>query len=300
MENKQIKVLLIEDNATDADLIQTVLSKGEYSSFRIENAEYLSAGLDRLKKDNVDVVLLNPNLPDCKGFETFRSVFNNIPETPIVMLTDKDDETFASETLQKGAQDFLIKKEVNPGYMARSIKHAIDRHRMLVELRHTTLVDELTGLYNRRGFYTLCKQQLNMHSRYSEKKLIHVFFADIDRFKWINDNYGHKSGDQALKDATNILRATFRDSDIIARIGGDEFAILALGTQGVSNRIIIERFQEKLVQFNRLGKRKFELSISIGAVEYNHENENSLSELLFEADALMYKNKNQKKTAEVL
>ncbi|MCU0821039.1 MAG: GGDEF domain-containing response regulator [Spirochaetes bacterium] len=299
MANRQIKILVIENNPADINLIQSVLAKDGFPSFSIEKAEHLSEGLARLKDEQMDVVLLNPNLPDCKGFETFQNVFNNIPETPILVLTDRDDETFASKTLQKGAQDYLIKKEYDTGYMARSIRHAIDRHQMLVELRQASLVDELTGLYNRRGFYALCRQQLNMYSRYVEKRLIYVFFADLDRFKWINDSFGHRAGDQALKDTANILRVTFRDSDIVARIGGDEFAILALGSQGVGSQIIINRFHEKIEEFNRLGRRGFQLSVSMGAVQYNNEQYLSINELLFEADSMMYKNKSNKKSADI-
>lgn len=298
MGNKQIKVLFIENNHGDFQLIESLLRKGgDNSSFLVERAERLSAGLKRLNEYNADVVLLNPNLPDSSGFDTFKNIYNYMPEKPILVLSDKEDDNFASKALKGGAQDYLIKKEITAG-MARSIRHAIDRQQMLVELRHTTLIDELTGVYNRRGFFTLGKQQLKLYDRYMDKKMIYVFFADLDHFKWINDSFGHHIGDQALRDAAGILLNTFRDSDIVARIGGDEFAVLALGTRDISKEVIINRFLEKLDEFNSMEIRDFELSVSIGAVQYNPDNYNSISELLFEADTEMYESKNNKKMAD--
>lgn len=279
-------------------MIESLLRKGgDNSSFLVERAERLSAGLKRLNEYNADVVLLNPNLPDSSGFDTFKNIYNYMPEKPILVLSDKEDDNFASKALKGGAQDYLIKKEITAG-MARSIRHAIDRQQMLVELRHTTLIDELTGVYNRRGFFTLGKQQLKLYDRYMDKKMIYVFFADLDHFKWINDSFGHHIGDQALRDAAGILLNTFRDSDIVARIGGDEFAVLALGTRDISKEVIINRFLEKLDEFNSMEIRDFELSVSIGAVQYNPDNYNSISELLFEADTEMYESKNNKKMAD--
>ncbi len=294
MDNKQIKVLLIEENPEDIQLIQKLLDD-MHSSFELRFAERLAAGLKQLKNECVDVVLLNPYLPDCNGIETFLNVRDKIPETPILLLTDSNDKSFASITLQKGAQDFLIKTEMDSIHIDRSIRYAIDRQQMLVELRHTTLIDELTSLYNRRGFFTLSKQQLNIFDRLSEKQRMFVFFADLDNLKIINDSFGHKEGDQALKDAANILIKTFRDSDIIARMGGDEFAVSAISTQNTNEKIITDRFQKNLEDFNFSKKRRFILSISIGITQYDPEYPRSINDLLLKADALMYDQKRRKK-----
>lgn len=163
------------------------------------------------------------------------------------------------------------------------------------EAHFLSLIDELTGLYNRRGFLTLAKQQLKLAKR--AKKELLVIYADIDQLKQINDSFGHHTGSLALIDTANILKETFRSSDIIARIGGDEFVVLAIETSKTGKKSIASRFQQNLDFHN--SKRnlpyKYELSISIGISRFDPQNPCSLDELIDHADRLMYKEKRRKK-----
>ncbi|MFB3895536.1 MAG: PAS domain S-box protein [bacterium] len=169
-----------------------------------------------------------------------------------------------------------------------------DRKRMEEQLRTLSLTDELTGLYNRRGFMTLATQQIRIADRL--KQGLTLIYIDLDKMKWINDALGHKEGDCALIDTSNILRTTFRAADIIARIGGDEFVGLALETTGQNSELILNRFQEHLNVYNTMGKRQYTLSLSIGVAQYNPVHPCSIEELLDQGDKLMYEQKRKKGT----
>jgi diguanylate cyclase (GGDEF)-like protein/PAS domain S-box-containing protein len=156
-------------------------------------------------------------------------------------------------------------------------------------LRALLLVDELTGLYNRRGFLTLGEQQLKMAGRTKRKLLL--LFADFDHLKRINDSLGHPQGDQALIDIADVLRETFRESDILARIGGDEFVVLALETDSANPETLTARLQKNLEAHNASADRRYRLSLSVGVARYDPEHPCSIDELLARADRLMYAQK---------
>lgn len=159
-------------------------------------------------------------------------------------------------------------------------------------LRALSLVDELTGLYNRRGFLTLAQQQLKLARRGSRELLL--LFVDMDDFKEINDTHGHGEGDTALKRTAAILRHTFRDSDIIARLGGDEFVVLAADIGHGTDAVIVERLRAELRLRNEQDGFPYRLSFSVGAAHFDPLDPPSMEELLATADAMLYEQKKQK------
>lgn len=166
----------------------------------------------------------------------------------------------------------------------------VTEHVVLREgMRALSLTDELTGLYNRRGFVTLAQQQLKLANR--TKRGMLVLFADLDKMKWINDAFGHREGDLALIETAGILKDSFRDSDIIARISGDEFAVVAMEATPDHAALLESRLGQKVDEHNAKGKRDYNLSISVGIAYYDPEKPCSIDELLNEADVLMYQNK---------
>ncbi len=167
-----------------------------------------------------------------------------------------------------------------------------DRKQMEEQILAISLTDQLTGLHNRRGFLTLAEQHLKLSSRTKMGMLL--FFADLDGMKWINDTLGHKEGDRALTDVAVILKETFRSSDIIARIGGDEFAILTIDTNGISSEIIMTRLQDQVDKHNNERGRRYKISISMGTAYFDPDNPYSLDELMSRADKLMYDQKRSK------
>jgi diguanylate cyclase (GGDEF)-like protein/PAS domain S-box-containing protein len=167
-----------------------------------------------------------------------------------------------------------------------------DRKRTEEALRSLSLSDELTGLYNRRGFFTLAEQQLRIANRMKKRMLL--LFADLDGLKWINDSMGHNEGDLALVEVSDILKKTFRESDFVARIGGDEFVVLAMETEEVTAEVLRRRLEENLKAHNTSRNRRYNLSISAGISRCDPENRCSIDELISRADRSMYRHKRKK------
>ncbi|MDP2158257.1 MAG: GGDEF domain-containing protein, partial [Nitrospirota bacterium] len=141
--------------------------------------------------------------------------------------------------------------------------------------------------------FTLVEQQLKMASR--GKSGIHIFYADMDNLKEINDTYGHQEGDLAIVEIASILRETFRESDIIARVGGDEFVAVPVGTTGETVNIITGRINRNIELSNAEKARPYRLSLSFGIVEYSPDSPVSIDELLSQGDKLMYQQKQKKR-----
>jgi len=160
-------------------------------------------------------------------------------------------------------------------------------------LQEMAITDELTGLKNRRGFFLLAEQQIKAANR--EKTKVGFIFIDVDGMKSVNDTYGHSEGDKSLTATANILRNTFRESDIIARIGGDEFVVVITGTAEINGCAIIDRLQENLDFHNTATKNRYRLSLSAGIVYCDPgEKPCSIEALLKKADELMYESKRGK------
>lgn len=158
------------------------------------------------------------------------------------------------------------------------------------ELRSMSFIDDLTGLYNRRGFMMLVQQHLRLAARM--KKGVYLLFADMDGLKEVNDKFGHREGDQALVEIADILKKTVRDSDLVARISGDEFAAVAVDADGIGVGILSNRFQESLDKHNLENlNRPYTLSVSMGIAYSNPQSPCTVDELLRRADALMYEKK---------
>jgi len=171
-------------------------------------------------------------------------------------------------------------------------KQITKQKEMEEELRKLSLTDALTGLYNRRGFLTLAAQQLKVANRL--KRELVLISADLDDLKIINDTMGHQEGDKALANVAKILMETFRTSDIIARIGGDEFVALQMMNPDDPPSISTERLQQTLARFNTESQKPYTISISVGTVLYNPDQPKTLDELLTEADTKMYEQKRSK------
>lgn len=191
----------------------------------------------------------------------------------------------------KVSVSYLSEGAKKAGFMVLA-EDVSERKRAEEELRALTLVDELTGLYNRRGFITLAQQQLKIAKRMKREMLL--LFADVDQLKLVNDTLGHQEGDRALIDTAHILKQTFREPDIIARIGGDEFAALIIEASRADSEAIAGRLKENIRAFNRKRARPYHLSLSAGIAHFDPASPSFVNELLEQADRLMYEEKRLK------
>jgi diguanylate cyclase (GGDEF)-like protein len=168
-----------------------------------------------------------------------------------------------------------------------------EQQRVKDELRALAITDDLTGLNNRRGFYLLAEQLLKIAQR--TKTGLYLMYTDLDDFKNINDEHGHAEGDVALQTYARLLKENYRESDIIARIGGDEFVLLPVGTTKDGIEVIRNRFYTVLSSFNDIHDYPWTLSATIGIAYFDPESPCSLEELLVRADQSLYEQKRQEK-----
>lgn len=285
-------ILLIENDEAQRLFLDVILTSalGE-GGYTVKHADRLSRGLVMLRQEQFDVVLLDLSLPDSRGFETFTLTRAEAPRAAIIVLTGDDDEAVGMRAVNEGAQDFLTKGKFPFHVLTRSIRYAIERHRRMQELTDLALIDELTGLYNRRGFMALAWHQMKVAAR--ARQPTSLIFLDLDGMKRINDDLGHQTGNEALVEFAQILRSTYRESDIIARVGGDEFCVLL-----VDHSAEVEpgrRLRSALDARNASSESAYVLAISIGAVSYDPDHPTSIHDLLERADTAMYEEKRSKK-----
>jgi len=172
--------------------------------------------------------------------------------------------------------------------LVRAVRCATKQYMVQAELGNLALTDELTGLYNRRGFMAIAERQLKLGRRSGRGMLL--FVMDVDRLKQINDSFGHFEGDRALKRTAVALEETFRDSDVVARLGGDEFAVLAIEASGHSEATIKTRLFECLKAIS-VEPSRYEISLSAGLARFDPCSRTSIGELLAKADQSMYEQK---------
>jgi diguanylate cyclase (GGDEF)-like protein len=172
--------------------------------------------------------------------------------------------------------------------LMRAVRCAMKQHMLQAELGNLALTDELTGVYNRRGFQVVAERQLKLARRTHRSALL--FFVDVDGLKQINDSFGHQEGDVVLLQTVGALEKTFRDSDVIARMGGDEFLILAIEASGRNETRIRERLERYLRAINAKESR-YTISLSVGVARLDCGGDNSIRDLVVQADRAMYEQK---------
>ncbi len=282
------KILIVDDEEQVRNVIVSLLSKYGHSC---ETAHDGIEALEMVKKNPFDSAVIDIVMPLMDGITLTRELENLYPNLPVMIMTGHADELSAGSAINAGAREFIKKPFPIDEFILRFDKMMRDCKRE-EELLALSLTDELTGLYNRRRFLVLTEQCLKVAMRKKKKWLL--LYIDMDGLKWINDHCGHDEGDQALIELSSILKKTFRESDIIARIGGDEFAVLLESTDEI-DEMLITRLSENIRDFNAKVSQGYVLSISVGAAQFDPEYPISIDKLLSKADALMYAQKRKSK-----
>ncbi len=284
-----MRLLVVEDNPADVEFLAASLRRQRAGDVELVNAPTLASATQHLSTGDFDVVLLDLHLPDATGLQCIDAVMAVNSEVPIVVLSGQNDEDFAVSTLNKGAQDYLVKWESQGRTILRSIRYAIERKRSELRLNYLAQFDPLTGIPNRQFFYDQLKRATARARR--ENRRVSLLFLDLDEFKVINDTLGHDAGDTLLKEVATRLRRSLREGDVVARLGGDEFAILL---EGVNQPLDVEATANSLLEVisrpYRIADRQITVTTSIGITMYPSDHADTHM-MMKNADIAMYRAK---------
>ena len=289
------KVLLVEDVLMIAKVTAQMLKKSLSNKYSSVHKANLADSLAVLAVEEFDVILLDLNLPDSRELATLARIVEVATDVPIIVLTATNSDEIGLRALQLGAQDFLVKGDFNYITLDRAIIYSMERHRLQRTIRQLAVLDELTGLYNRRGFNTLNPEVLQRVKR-SETRGYLCFF-DLDRFKQIKDELGHAKGDEALVEFATTLRNVFRKDTLLVRLGGDEFVAMGVEQQPGQVEEALRALEIVLSVRNNQGSSGFNLESSAGVAYFDKDGPFSIEELTTAADAELYRNKEARKLA---
>ncbi len=281
---KKPRLVIVDDDVTLLDVMKRSLATQGLDCDVFSSAE---SALIHLAENACDILITDIVLKGMKGLQLTKQVRLSWPNTSIIVMTGFIHDFSYDQAIEAGASDF-IKKPFTVHEILFRVKHVM----LQEKLRETANTDELTNLLNRRGFFAIAQQELKVANRTKGK--LALVFADMDNFKTINDTLGHHKGDEVLVAMANIFRQSFRESDLIARISGDEFALLLLDTHEDKFDIIFKRLQNNIDEFNLGSGGAYVISLSMGVALYDYKETCSVDELLKRADKLMYDQKHLK------
>jgi two-component system, cell cycle response regulator len=280
-------LIIIDDDPVFLSMLESGLSMDGY---HCETSTSASSALDYIRENSFDIMITDISMPEIRGFELTEQAKKLRPDMAVIIMTGFIDEFSYDKAIEAGASDFIKKPFTLKELIAR-----IEHVKMNERIRTMSFTDELTGLYNRRGFFTLIEHLLKMAKR--QDKGLFMLYSDLDNLKVINDTWGHRVGDMALIDIAQILKENFRESDIIARIGGDEFVVMPVGTDGDDMTAILVRLQNAIDIHNLQNTRDYAISVSTGISYYDPKFPVSVDKLLAQADTSMYEQKRNRKNS---
>jgi diguanylate cyclase (GGDEF)-like protein len=289
-------LLVIEDNPGDARLLREMLNEQGSHLTALTHVECMSDAEKHLAQNEVDLILLDLGLPDAQGLEAVRRTHAAAPHAPLVVLTGLDDESLAVQTLQEGAQDYLIKGQLDTRGLRRALRYAVERKIMeeaffeeKENATHSAEHDFLTGLPNRMLLNDRIGQAIVQAPRH--KKQVAVLFLDLDGFKHINDSLGHPIGDGLLQSVAKRLEHCVRVSDTVSRQGGDEFVVLlSEAEQWEDAAAIAKRILDSVAQPHSIDRHDLHVTTSIGVSVYPDDGLDAET-LIKNADTAMYQAK---------
>jgi len=263
--------------------------------YRVITAECGEDALEMLNSNvDIDLILLDMYMPGKSGIATLKEIKEkeSTKDTPVIMLSASDDEDEIVTALEHGASDYVTKPYIAKVLLAR-IKTAIRLKDKTKELERLARTDYLTEINNRGSFEELAEKSISQCHRYEHELAIAMF--DIDYFKQVNDQYGHEAGDKVLVEFAKQLVITFRECDIIARIGGEEFAVCMPNTSIEQALVACERLRtevsQNIIDINEPDIAQIAVTVSCGVVSTTSSNY-ELSSLLRLADIGLYQAKN--------
>lgn len=264
-EIEKYTILAVDDAKDSLMLLEFDLKEAGYEVITAESGE---AALSLLQTNNVNLILLDMYMPGISGLTTLQEVKSqsDLAHIPVIMLSASGDEQQIVSALEFGADDYVTKPYI-PNVLLARIRNSIRLMEKTLQLEALARTDFLTKVNNRRSFQDLVEKIISQAKR--NEYIISMAMFDLDFFKKVNDTYGHEAGDKALVDFAQILKITFRDYDIIGRVGGEEFAVCMPNTDINEAYNACERTREALekhlVDIEYEGERnQLSLSVSVG------------------------------------
>lgn len=248
----------------------------------VETAADLLGALARLADGGVDVVVLALGLDDVSGIEAIRSVRERAPSVPVIAVAGHDDDP--ERAIDAGASD-VLPRDASPELFARAVRYATDLQRLEAELHRRQVVDELTGLYNARGFEQLASHHLALADR--SKRPVVLVFVRLDALAELDPVEDADERSRLVSETATVLDEAVRASDVIARVGTGAFCVLLTGDSEGAEALVLSRLVESVAASNARSRRQAQLSLSVGAAAYDPEHPVALEELIAEADRKM-------------
>ena len=293
-----LSILVVDDSATERRLLAAILGRFGHKIREAANGE---EAITFIKNDigNIDLILMDVNMPGLNGYETANQIRNleahhGIEWQPIIFLSGRNSPNDIAMGIESGGDDFIC-KPVNSLTLQAKIhamsriskmrKRLIDVQRRLEKQAH---FDELTGIANRRHFLNMLDREISRSHRHAIP--LSLAFFDVDKFKQVNDTYGHNVGDEVLKSIAKTVSDNLRREDCFGRLGGEEFCVLLPGQDLTNAKRIIERYRtaiEAVIHDSDIGE--FNVTASFGLSEL--EKQDSVNSLLEKADRLLYQAK---------
>lgn len=317
-------ILIVDTRPTDRQLYTTLLGSFGY---RVLEAGDGSEALELARTELPDLVITDIIMPNMDGFTLTRRLRAEplLASVPVIFQTVHSLELEVRKLANATGIKHILGKPAEPQHILQAVHETLKRptepsrlpqtgelqreHLQLLadklyeknlelektneRLRNLSLTDELTGLNNRRGFMILANGLLKFSRRANHP--LCLLYIDMDCLKIINDTFGHAQGDTALTHFAHILTKTFRDSDVIARMGGDEFAVLTIDATEGSLNVIQARLQSNVDTHNLEAVRGYALSFSLGIIRVDLSSTYTVEALLDQADKAMYAHKKRKK-----
>lgn len=288
LKSPALDILLVEDNESDAFLIQELLGKSPANLFSVSHAPTVEAAEPEYKKHNFQILLLDFNLPGISGLEAVEKIRLDLPSTPIIVMTNMDDEQKALGAMQRGAQDYIVKGQYGNGVLPRAIRYAIERKQFenrVVELVH---FDQITGLINREVFLDRLEGAIALANQ--NDMPLAVLLLRLRRFKEVTATLGHEAGKQLLKAVAVRLKECLMRQDAVARLEGAEFILLIAGQLAAPERLaaFCRHITETLERPFEIGDHSVRIGCSIGVATYPACGKNPI-ELAKHADIALHR-----------
>jgi DNA-binding NarL/FixJ family response regulator len=269
MNDSVIHLLLVEDNEFDAMVIQKVLSNHDTIDFHICHVTSLQDAQYHSVTNNYDIVLLDLSLPDSFGLESLEKLTPFSLNTPIIILSGIDDEELTLQAVKEGAQDFLIKGMIDKALLPQYIRFALERHHHLQESSNPYLIDEMTGMYNERGFTFLAQQLFKLAKRTGLQ--FNFFYIELMNLEDISKEFTYDEVHLAVNAAARLVKRTFDPLDLTGHTKLNKFSIIALDNGDLTAEQLTKMFYENADQFQKNHKYPFEINFNVGLVDFDPE-----------------------------